>query len=218
MKVCTDSCLFGAWVPVEQAQTILDVGTGTGLLALMAAQRSSAHIQAVEIDIIAAEQAHHNFTQSPWADRLALFSNSLQAFEQVNTVTFDIIISNPPFYQASQKSPDQARNRAMHTMDLPFPDLLHFCQKFLNPSGSLYLLLPPHEAQVVTALAASYQLFLIQELPVYTQEGGKLFRRILRFGFHEQLPEYLSPIYIRTPENNYTQAFEQILQPYYLNF
>ncbi len=218
MKVCTDSCLFGAWVPVEKAKTILDIGTGTGLLALMAAQRSAARIQAVEIDQEAAAQAHHNFTQSSWADRLQLFCGSLQAFERVNTATYDVIISNPPFYQASQKSPDQTRNRAMHTLDLPFQDLLQFCQKFLTPGGSVYFLLPPYEAQVVTNLAASYHLFPQQELPVFTQVGGKLFRCILHFRFQNKLPEYLPPISIRTPENSYTNTFQKLLAPYYLIF
>jgi tRNA1Val (adenine37-N6)-methyltransferase len=218
MKVCTDSCLFGAWVPVENANTILDIGTGTGLLALMAAQRSAARIQAVEIDQAAAAQANHNFTQSPWADRLQLFYGSLQTFEKVNTATYDVIISNPPFYQASQKSPDKSRNRAMHTLDLPFQDLLQFCQKFLSPSGSVYFLLPPYEAQVVTNLAASYHLSLQQEVPVFTQVGGKLFRQILHFRFQTKLPENVPPIFIRTPENSYTNVFQELLAPYYLIF
>ncbi|MDQ3290701.1 MAG: methyltransferase, partial [Bacteroidota bacterium] len=114
MKVCTDSCLFGAYVAVEKAASILDIGTGTGLLSLMAAQRSTAKITAVELDVAAAEQAAQNFSASPWADRLYLYTGSLQDFENTSTENYDVIISNPPFYQASQISPNTARNRAMH--------------------------------------------------------------------------------------------------------
>jgi len=218
MKVCTDSCLFGAWVPVEKARSILDIGTGTGLLALMAAQRSDAAIQAVEIETAAAEQANQNFLASPWANRLKLYQGSLQKFEQVNTSTYDFIISNPPFYQASQKSPDNARNQALHSIDLPFSNLLRFSQKFLAPRGSVFLLLPPYEAQLVTALASSYELFLQKEVKIYTQKNGKYIRSILQFNFQQQTPEIAPAIYIRHEKNEYTNVFRQLLQPYYLIF
>ncbi|QMU27961.1 tRNA1(Val) (adenine(37)-N6)-methyltransferase [Adhaeribacter radiodurans] len=218
MKVCTDSCLFGAYVDVETANSILDIGTGTGLLALMVAQRSSAKITAVELDFAAAEQATENFKASPWADRLTLYKGSLQDFERINKESYDIILSNPPFYQASQKSPDSGRNRAMHSTDLPFPDLLRFCQKFLKATGSLYLLLPPYEAQLIKNAAPTYQLFLRQELPVFTSETGKQIRSILHFQPQPIVsPEASSPIYIRTKNNQYTEAFQQLLQPYYLH-
>lgn len=219
MKVCTDSCLFGAYASVEKATSILDIGTGTGLLALMAAQRSSAKIKAIELDSAAAEQAAENFTASSWASRLTLYSGSLQDFEAKNLEFYDVIISNPPFYQASWKSPDIARNRAMHTDELPFPDLLRFCQKFLTSTGSLYLLLPPHEAQLVKALAKSYALFLRQEVPVFTREAGKPIRSILHFQPQfVTTPEISPPIFIRNADNQYSDAFRQLLQPYYLIF
>ncbi|PSR53351.1 methyltransferase [Adhaeribacter arboris] len=218
MKVCTDSCLFGAYVAVEKAASVLDIGTGTGLLALMTAQRSQAKIKAVELDSEAAKQAAENFAASSWANRLSVYSGSLQDFENINKESYDVIISNPPFYQASLKSPDNARNRAMHTTDLPFSDLLRFCQKFLQPTGFLYLLLPPHEAQTLKKIAPAYQLFLRQELPVFTSETGKHFRSILQFQLGPVLtPEVLSPIYIRTTNNQYSEFFQQLLRPYYLH-
>ncbi len=219
MKVCTDSCLFGAYVTVEKATSILDIGTGTGLLALMAAQRSSAKIRAVELDAVAAEQAAENFTASPWANRLTLYRARLQDFESENTEFYDVIICNPPFYQASWKSLDVARNRAMHTVELSFSDVLRFCQKFLTSTGSLYLLLPPHEAQLIKTLARSYELFLQQEVTVFTREAGKPIRNILHFQPQPvETPEISSPIFIRNADNQYSDEFRQLLQPYYLIF
>ncbi len=217
MKVCTDSCLFGAFVAVEKATSILDIGTGTGLLALMAAQRSTAKITAVELDSTAAKQAAENFAASPWANRIALYTGSLQDFERINRESFEVIISNPPFYQASQKSPDGARNRAMQNTELPFPDLLRFCQKFLTSTGSLYLLLPPYEGQIIKNLAPTYKLFLRQELPVFTSKAGKHIRSILHFQSQPIItPEVTSPIFIRTADNQYSESFHQLLGPYYL--
>src|SRR5687768_18103066 len=103
MKVCTDSCVLGAWAVVEKAKQILDIGAGTGLLSLMVAQRSDAQITAVEIDAAAAEQAQENIAGSPWKNRITLARKSLQEFGKTNTQSFDVIICNPPFFQASLK-------------------------------------------------------------------------------------------------------------------
>ncbi|QNF34919.1 methyltransferase [Adhaeribacter swui] len=218
MKVCTDSCLFGAWVPVENAASILDIGTGTGLLALMAAQRSAATIQAVEIDEPAAEQARGNFKNSSWSDRLQLFKGSLQEYEQVNTTTYDVIISNPPFYQSSLKSGNKARNQAMHTIDLPFLDLLRFCKKNLNAQGAVYLLLPPYEAGLVIDLANTFGLFLQQEVKMYTKINGKHIRSILQFRFQTPPEVKTTALFIRTETEAYTPEFKNLLQLYYLIF
>src|SRR5687768_15546532 len=100
MKVCTDSCVLGAWADVEKAEQILDIGTGTGLLSLMVAQRSEANITAVEIDSAAAAQASENIAESPWKNRISLVHKSLQEFGNENQQQFDVIICNPPFFQA----------------------------------------------------------------------------------------------------------------------
>ena len=219
MKVCTDSCLFGAIIPINDAATILDIGTGTGLLALMAAQRSKASIQAVELDKAAARQAADNFAQSPWADRISLFTGSIQDYEKMNTQVYDVIISNPPFYIDSQQSPDSARNRAMHSTDLPFEDLARFIQKFLAITGSAFILLPPKEATIFTQLALKFNLFLHQEHYIFTQENGKHIRTILHFK-KSSITEYKPPeaIYIRNTSNQYSDEFRTLLEPFYLIF
>jgi tRNA1Val (adenine37-N6)-methyltransferase len=218
MKVCTDSCVLGAWAPVAQAEAILDIGAGTGLLSLMAAQRSAAHITAVEIDARAARQARENMAASPWADRIRVLNQSLQDFEKGNDQLFDLILCNPPFYKASHKSPDEARNVAMHSHELSFEEILHFCLRFLPPAGTLYMLLPPAESRQFESLAADHGLYSQAKLLVYTQTGGRHIRTIQAYG--RQAPAIIAESYldIRRPDNTYTEAFTTLLRDYYLIF
>ena len=217
MKVCTDSCVLGAWAQVENAKQILDIGTGTGLLSLMVAQRSEAKTTAVEIDAAAAEQAKENFEESPWKNRIVLAQKSLQQFGQENQQTFDVIICNPPFFQASLKSPDKAKTIAKHTEELPFEDLLHFVNRFLMPDGIFYLLLPPAEAEIFRKLAQGQNLFPVKTLHIYTQPNGKHLRTIYAYSFQEQQP-YTETLFIRNPDQTYTLQFSDLLKDYYLIF
>ena len=122
MKVGTDGVLLGAWAEVRPGdRRMLDVGTGTGLIALMLAQRSAAWITAVDIDVECATQAAENFAASPWADRLDAVSVAVQRYDPVEK--FDLIVSNPPYYVDSLLSPDEGRNTARHAAGLPFGEL-----------------------------------------------------------------------------------------------
>ncbi|MBK0402110.1 methyltransferase [Adhaeribacter sp. BT258] len=217
MKVCTDSCVLGAWAEVKDAKQILDIGTGTGLLSLMVAQRSHAQITAVEIDAAAAAQAEENFAESPWKNRIVLAQKSLQQFGQENQQQFDVIICNPPFFQASLKSPDTARTIAKHTQELPFEDLVHFVKQFLTPEGIFYLLLPPAEAEVFRNLAFKEKLFPARELQLFTQPDGKHLRTIYAYSFWEK-PTQKQSLIIRNPDQAYTADFATLLKDYYLIF
>ena len=136
MKVGTDGVLLGAWAEVRPGdRRMLDVGTGTGLIALMLAQRSAAWITAVDIDVECATQAAENFAASPWADRLDAVSVAVQRYDPVEK--FDLIVSNPPYYVDSLLSPDEGRNTARHAAGLPFGELQPF-ESFL-PAGWRYL-------------------------------------------------------------------------------
>jgi tRNA1Val (adenine37-N6)-methyltransferase len=217
MKVCTDSCVLGAWADVAQAERILDIGTGTGLLSLMAAQRSKAKISAVEIDAGAAAQAEANFAASPWQNRISLTKKSLQAFTLEDPAPFEVIICNPPFFQASLKSPDAAKTIAKHTQELPFEDLLQFVKRFLTPKGTFYLLLPPTEAEIFRKLAQAENLFPVAELILYTQPNGKHLRTIYAYSFQTAQLQ-TETLFIRNPDQSYTSQFAQLLKDYYLIF
>jgi tRNA1Val (adenine37-N6)-methyltransferase len=219
MKVCTDSCVFGAYVDVSQAKRILDIGTGTGLLALMVAQRSDAEIEAVEINPEAQVQATQNFAESPWAARLTLHPKSLQEFARDCQQQFDVILSNPPFFLASLKSDNTAKNTAKHTGDLFFEDILTFAQKHLTPQGRLYLLLPPAEATHFAALAEDHGLHLAETLQVYTRTGGKCIRHVQTYTFAQATTAPVYTLDIREEDSTtYTADFTNLLRDYYLIF
>jgi tRNA1Val (adenine37-N6)-methyltransferase len=219
MKVCTDSCVFGAYIDVTDAKNILDIGTGTGLLSLMVAQRSEAIIQAIEINADAQEQARLNFAQSNWPDRLILIPKSLQEYaDSYNQQPFDVIISNPPFFISSLKSPNYAINSARHTERTFFSEILTFAQQHLSKTGKLYLLLPPSEAILFEKLALNHGLHLAHSLQIYTQVGGKCIRHIQHFTFEVGKAKSDS-LFIREDDAvHYTPDFINLLKDYYMIF
>lgn len=219
MKVCTDSCVFGAHVAVKEAQRILDIGTGSGLLSLMVAQRSTASIDAVEINPEAQLQAQENFAASPWQTRLHLHPMSLQEFAKQERPKYDLILSNPPFFLSSLKSPDAAKNTAKHTGELLFEDILYFAQQQLTEQGKLYLLLPPPEALYFAKLALASDLYLQEVLQVYTYHGGKCIRHIQTYTFAPVAAPVTKEFFIREEDKaTYTSDFADLLQAYYLIF
>lgn len=219
MKVCTDSCLLGAYIDVQQAKYILDIGTGTGLLSLMVAQRSDALIDAVEINPEASKQAQENFSNSLWNDRLTLHSASLQEFATNNQQAYDVILSNPPFFLSSLKSGDAAKDTAKHSGELLFEDILAFAKKHLTSDGKLYLLLPPWEARHFAGLSKNYGLQLNETVAVCTYTYGQCIRHIQTYSFmpSESPAEY--SIDIRESDRiTYTSDFRNLLKDYYLIF
>lgn len=158
-KVTTDSVLLGAWALIEDAGSILDVGTGTGLLALMAAQRSAARIVAIEPDKSSFRQAGLNFAASPWIGRITLLNISVQEFRQEAGTGFDAIITNPPYFVGSLLNPDESKARTRHALTLTQADLLESAARLLDPGGSLHMVLPVAEAERFLGLALSYGFF-----------------------------------------------------------
>ncbi|RIJ33500.1 tRNA1(Val) (adenine(37)-N6)-methyltransferase [Pontibacter oryzae] len=219
MKVCTDSCVFGAYAEVSSAKRVLDIGAGTGLLSLMVAQRSEAEIDAVEINPEAQQQAQANFAASQWQQRLHLHPVSLQEFAKQPRAKYDVILSNPPFFISSLKSPDAARNTARHTGELLFEDILTFAQQNLTEAGKLYLLLPPPEAAVFEKLAKASDLYLSDVLHMHTYHGGKCIRHIQTYTFAATAAAYTKEFFIREVDKvTYTSDFSDLLQAYYLMF
>ncbi|MCC9136225.1 tRNA1(Val) (adenine(37)-N6)-methyltransferase [Pontibacter silvestris] len=217
MKVCTDSCVFGAYVNVAQAKRILDIGTGTGLLALMAAQRTNATVDAVEINPDAQIQAKENFSNSPWAAQLQLHAESLQQFAKHSQQHYDLILSNPPFFLSSLKSDNTAKNMAKHTGELLFEDILVFTKQHLIQQGKLCLLLPPPEAAYFAKLASAYKIHLSETVEVYTRIGGKCIRHIQTYAFELSGEPIVKKLFIKDENDvDYTTGFKELLRAYYL--
>ena len=157
-RVTTDSVLLGAWADVKNAGNILDIGTGTGLLALMAAQRSGARIVAIEPDRNSFMQAGLNITASPWYDRITVLNTSIQEYHTTGSLFFDAIITNPPYFVDSLLNPSGVRARTRHTVSMGYADLIDAAARLLAPVGKLHLVLPVNEAARFIELATEYDL------------------------------------------------------------
>ena len=220
MKVSTDACLLGAAADLTNATRLLDIGTGTGLLALMAAQRHpTVTIEAVEIDAAAAAQAAGNAAGSPWAGRIRVHARSLAAYAATAPTPFSHIICNPPFFRQSLRSPDAARTTARHedAGSLSFAALAAFAAEFLTASGLLTVLLPPPEMLEFEAVAAQVGLYPTTRLVIRHRPGSRPLRHIT--GFRQDASAIQeSELTIRTAESEaeYSAPFQALLAGFYL--
>lgn len=179
MKVGTDGVLIGAWADVEGDRRILDLGTGSGLIALMLAQRSpQADIVALDIDEGATKQAQRNFEQSPWAERLGVVNSDVSNYRPEHRFTH--IVSNPPYFVDSLHSPDAARTAARHTSSLPFSEIIASAERLLEPGGRLSVILPTDVAAHFRREAFE-RLWLTRQLDIVTKPGETPRRTMMEF-------------------------------------
>ena len=188
MKVGTDGLLLGAWA--QGGKRVLDIGTGTGLIALMMAQRfPDAHVDAIDIDADAASQAEANACRSPFADRVAVRCVSLQ--EYVAERKYDSIVCNPPFFAQSLQSPDSKRTLARHSIALPFDDLFHHSRRLMSENGVLSIVVPSDALSQIETAAVMNNLFLVRRCLVRTTRKKPARRLLLSFSqkplpFHDE--------------------------------
>ncbi len=219
MKVCTDSCLFGAWVANEMENEksihrILDIGTGTGLLALMLAQKSRASLMAIDIDGNAALQAQENFKASIWSNRLTAQHLSLQNYHPQQP--FDLIICNPPFFENDLLSPDVNKNTAKHQGVLKLEELFMFIAQALSREGIAAILMPDNLSQKTREIAGLHQLFCFKEMKVRQSPQHAFFRTMLLLS-HKKNERLISEMCIKDAEGHYTPEFISLLKDYYLH-
>ena len=220
MKIGTDAVLLGAWVFLEnEIDSILDVGSGTGIIALMLAQRSFAlTIDAVEIDNDAYEQTVTNFENSNWGDRLYCYHSSFQNFADEiaeEDETYDLIISNPPFYTDEFESENDARNKARFTSSLSFNELLKGVSKILSKKGKFAVIIPFKEEQVFVELAKENNLFLNRVCHVKGNPSSAFKRSLLEFSFEDKklIKENLT---IEIKRHQYTEEYINLTKDFYL--
>ena len=214
MKVCTDACLFGSQLPVDASvKTVLDIGTGTGLLSLMYAQiNSNAAIDAVELDVAAAAQAAENVQASPWSNRIKVYQTSIQEYKPQHQ--YDLIISNPPFFENDLQSEDTQRNLALHSTALTLEELFKISQQLLNKGGQLCLLLPHHRTTAAIKLGTEIGIHCIQQTTVHQTTKHAAFRSMLHFATQASTKKEMT-IYIKD-DQDYTNTFIDLLKPFYL--
>jgi tRNA1Val (adenine37-N6)-methyltransferase len=212
--VCTESCIFGASIPVEDAKHILDIGTGTGLLALQIAQRSEATIEAIELDEASARDAQLNFQQSPWKNRLQLHVGDAKEF--TSDKKFDLIISNPPFFIRQLKSTDARTNAALHGSELQPLDLCSIVNDLLSDEGRFFVLLPEQELLLVRQQLEALGWTNIYELNIYQESHKTIFRKIGGFSRNKKTSLHSKDLVIYKNGRTYTDDFISLLKEYYL--
>ncbi|PKP48137.1 MAG: tRNA (adenosine(37)-N6)-methyltransferase TrmM [Bacteroidetes bacterium HGW-Bacteroidetes-11] len=216
MKVGTDSVLLGAWADVEKSQQILDIGTGCGLLALMAAQRCGAEITAIDIHQPSAAQAQHNFKLSSWAERLHVHCISLQDFAKTETNKFDHLITNPPYFINSLKSPDNGRNTARHNDELPLKSLVEFSAQLLTDAGRLSVVFPFADSQLLINLAEESSLSIKRQMIIIPKQGKEPNRILLEFTKGQAENTESATLAIRDYRGEYTQEYIKLTANFYL--
>jgi len=220
MKVGTDGVLLGAWVDLSDAQQILDVGTGTGLIALMMAQRQeNAKITAIDIDSDACSQAAENFSLSRWNGRLGVVNQSIQSFRQKQRGIFDLLVCNPPFFQNSFKSVDSSRNLARHTDSLSAEELIRNASLLSTDSGRLAVVIPEEQAERFIKLSHKYFYNLVRSLHVKPNNSKPTKRRLLEFKKHFVGEIQENEIFIETTTRHfYSNEYKELTKEFYLAF
>lgn len=218
MKIGTDGVLLGAWTPIENnPYSILDIGTGTGIIALMLAQRCSANqIDALEIDENGYEQATDNFENSPWNDRLFCFHAGLDEFVEEPEDEYDLIVSNPPFYSEDYKSDNEQRDLARFQDAMPFEDLIEAAALLLSENGIFSVIIPFKEEENFLALAKEYELFPLKITRVKGTPITEIKRSLLAFSRSESPNFPIDELIIETARHIYTAEYIALTKDFYL--
>ena len=209
MKIGTDGVLLGAWAPIDNHPfSVLDIGTGTGIIALMLAQRSAAQqIDALEIDEAAYEQATDNFENSPWNDRLFCFHAGLDEFIEEPEEEYDLIVSNPPFYSEDYKTENESRDLARFQDAMPFEQLLEAADLLLSEHGIFTVIIPFKEEENFIALANEFELYPLKITRVKGTPTTEIKRSLLAFSRNETTDLPIDELVIETARHVYTQEY-----------
>lgn len=218
MKVSTDAVLLGAWIIPNGSKKILDIGTGTGVIALMLAQKSAANIMAIDIDKDSTEQAQVNVLESVFRN-IEVRNQSFQELTSSCTDKFNLIVTNPPYFIDSLKSTNDTRSKARHADLLPFEDLIAGVKKLLDEKGKFCLILPKNEAGIFRQMAEQKGLYLSKLLRVRTKPHKDTEKRhLMQFEFKETEFSESTLIIEKEGSLNYTDEYKELTRDYYLNF
>lgn len=216
MKAGTDGVLLGACCDFSKAENILDIGTGTGLITLMAAQKSNAKITAIEIDEDAFEQAKENFEVSKFKDRIKILHDDFLIFAEHHNQKFDYIVSNPPFFQNSKKSDNSQRNLARHTDSLPFKKMIFGVNNLLDYNGTFSVIIPYNEILDFTYWCAKCGMHICRKIVIYTKPNTTPLRAILSYSKTIR-PLIQNDLIINDQNGKYSQDFRTITKDFYLH-
>ncbi len=220
MKVGTDGVLLGAWAPVNHNPfSVLDIGAGTGIIALMLAQRTNAEqIDALEIDEDAYEQAVDNFEISPWGDRLFCFHAGLDEFIEEPEDEYDLIVSNPPFYSEDYKTENEQRDLARFQDAMPFEEIVEAADLLLSENGILAVIIPFKEEEKFVRLAKEYELYPVKITRVKGTPTSVVKRSLLAFSRNETPEIEIDELTIEIDRHVYTPEYIELTKDFYLKF
>jgi tRNA1Val (adenine37-N6)-methyltransferase len=214
MKIGTDGVLLGSWSDLENSRNILDIGCGTGLICLMAAQRNqSSLITGIELEINAFKQATENCKKSKWSNRISIIHSSLQSFN--SSSKFDLIISNPPFFSGSTESEDSERNLARNTHTLPFKYLIEKSKALLDKNGKFIVIIPFASKTKFCDLANNNNLFLNKICFIKGNISSPIKRIMMEFSFAKSklIKQELT---IEVDRHQYTKEYISLCKDFYL--
>ena len=216
MKVGTDGVLLGAWAQTQNVHHVLDIGTGSGVIALMMAQRTSplTRIDGIELNLADAQQAQENVDQSPWKNKVKIIPTSIQDFS--TDQRYDHIVSNPPFFDDSLP-PANHRATARHTQSLSFGTFLEKVNTLLSTDGRLSVILPFQEGLEFMTLASTQHLYLSRKMAVYSKPGKKQERWLLEFTREPIIPE-TAQLYIHQKTGEWSTDYQNLTRAFYLKF
>lgn len=219
MKINTDGVLLGAIADADNPVSILDIGTGTGVVALMLAQKFiNAKVDTVEIDESAAQTAERNFLASPFADRMTVYTTGFESyFDIYPEIKHDLIVTNPPFHINSLKSPMVRRTTAKHTDIDFFSSLFTHISRHLTPGGGCWIIVPLTIADLIINLAAVHYMYPQKFIEVHSYPQSPAHRAIIFFGFSKSLAQ-TTKFTIYNKPGSYTEDYKQLLQPYFIDF
>ncbi len=217
MKVGTDAVLLGAWAKLPASGSVLDIGTGTGIIAMMIAQRSGAAVDAIEIESDAYEQAIENCSNSKWNERVKVHHMPLEEFTLGERKKYDLIISNPPFFINSLQPVSESRTKARHACTLTFEGLVEGTVSLLHPKGTFATILPIKESEDLINIARENNLNLIRITRIKTTASKPAKRVLMQFGF---TPHSFSEdtLVIENEDHTYTDSYKELTRDFYLGF
>ena len=219
MKVGTDSVLLGAWAIIPQEGNILDIGTGTGILALMSAQRSATtSITAIEIDALAAQQAQENVSHSKWSNRIEIVTGDFIQVADSHNRVYDSIISNPPYFEQSLLSPDAARTTARHTTSLSYDTIFRQARNIIAAGGNISLVIPADLYEKVNHTAMLYGWGASRLTMVRTTPRKQPKRALCEWRLNHYTPCQEQILTIHTATGEYSDEYKSLTQDFYLHF
>jgi tRNA1Val (adenine37-N6)-methyltransferase len=218
MKVGTDAVLLGAWKDTSSFKHILDLGTGCGLIAIMLAQRSNALVTGVDMHAESVAQAKENGAQCRWSDRLKFVHQTIQEFNQKTKERFDLVVSNPPFFENALKSPSSTKNISKHNDALPFTELIEASHNLATDQGVFRIILPADVADGFIVMARNRGWFLVDRLDIFPTPSKKINRCMMEFTRNTNSQININSLVIRNKDGSFTPEYKSFTKDFYLNF